>query len=207
MMPHPTAKFIVVEGPENTGKSSLATDLTSALGRAGIAARCLSFPGREPKTLGALIYRVEHEAAAVGVDTLTPSARQALHLAAHLDGIERQFLPLLNAGTWIVLDRFWWSMWAHGTASGVPRHLLDQLVAIEVERWSPYRPSLILSTNRPTPFTDPATPHWHAVREAYELLVQEYRSTQEIAMMPSEADRATRVQLALARLLPCDSPP
>lgn len=193
-------RLVVVEGPENTGKSTFATALTEALQRNGVPCRKLSFPGRESGSLGALIYRLEHQRAELGVSQIAPSARQILHLAAHLDAIEQYIAPVLAQGTWIILDRYWWSMWAHGIASGVPRELLESLVKIEKSAWRAIQPAVIFCTNRPQPFSETPDQHWHDVRLAYESLAISQTGEQPIEVFPADAPMEERLKTSLARI-------
>lgn len=195
-------QLIVFEGPENTGKSTLARRLAQALNEDGTPADCLSFPGKESGSLGALVYAVEHERARLGVSGVTPAARQALHLAAHLDAIESRILPTLARGRWIVLDRYWWSMWAHGVAAGLSPELLDALVAIERAAWGESRPAVIFCTVRPQPFEEPLTDEWQRVRNCYSTLAERERSRDNVDVVPEQMSIGEHLKRCLAILAP-----
>lgn len=162
-----SGNLVVVEGPENTGKSSLAKALTARLNQRNIRAVYTSFPGQEPKTIGQLVYYLEHKRHSFELEPLLPSVRQLLHLAAHGDAIERRIKPQLESGTWVVLDRYTWSLVAHGKAQGVDDGLLQQLVAIEEQIWNPVVPVLIVATLQRAPFTEEVTEAWLTVASAY----------------------------------------
>ena len=71
-----------------------------------------------------------------------------LHIAAHLDAIEEQILPALRDGTWVVLDRFWWSTWVYGAAFGVPERSLEAMVALEKLHWGQVEPYVLFLVER-----------------------------------------------------------
>jgi dTMP kinase len=60
---------------------------------------------------------------------------QTLHVAAHLDAIERKILPALEAGTWVILDRYWWSTWVYGIEQGISSTYLEPVIKAEQARW------------------------------------------------------------------------
>src|SRR5262249_49156463 len=97
-------RLIVFEGPDGVGKSTLSAALSEDLRSRGRRLKLMTFPGREPGSVGKLVYEVHHDPARFGVEQLAPVCLQALHIAAHLDAIERRIVPLLEAGTDVVLD-------------------------------------------------------------------------------------------------------
>ena len=143
-----TGRLLVFEGGDGIGKSHLATHLTSHLREVGISVLQLSFPGRREGSLGNLIYAVHHNPATFGVAEMTALALQALHIAAHLDEIASIILPTLTAGTWIVLDRYWWSTWVYGMSTGADPECLDLLIAAEKLAWSGVRPAAVFVIER-----------------------------------------------------------
>jgi dTMP kinase len=112
-------KLIVFEGADGIGKSSLSKEVMRRLEDLNVASVSLAFPGKDLGTLGHLVYQIHHDPAALGVISVTPLALQTLHVAAHLDAIERRILPALQDGTWVILDRFWWSTWVYGVHQGI----------------------------------------------------------------------------------------
>jgi len=143
--------LIVLEGPDGVGKSTLAEGLTKALQVGGVAARCLAFPGNEPGTLGHLVYRLHHDAPGMLGRDVSPAALQTLHVAAHVDAIERQILPALQRGESIVLDRYWWSTWVYGHVAGVPEDVLTAMLDLERAAWGDVRPAVafLITAERP----------------------------------------------------------
>ena len=141
-------RLIVFEGLDGVGKSTLAEHLTSRLREVGIPCRFLAFPGRESGTLGRLVYDLHHDAPRLGVSDVNSTSLQVLHIAAHIDAIEGEILPALLAGTWIVLDRFWWSTWAYGATFGVPESSLEAMIRLEQLHWGHVEPDALFLVER-----------------------------------------------------------
>ena len=141
-------RLIVFEGPDGVGKSTLAEQLTGRLREAGIPCEYLAFPGRQPGSLGHLVYNLHHNASAIGLGEVNPTSLQVLHIAAHLDAIEEQILPALHRGTWIVLDRFWWSTWVYGAAFGVSERSLEAMIQLEQLHWGQIEPDVLFLVER-----------------------------------------------------------
>ena len=150
-------QLIVFEGPDAVGKSTLVKSLRSILADRQISVEFLSFPGDRPGTLGKLVYDLHHSPNQFGVSKITPISLQALHVAAHLDAIIQTIIPALSAGTWVVLDRFWWSTWVYGTADAVEPEPLDTLIETEKLLWGPFQPSVVFLVERSVPLRDEET--------------------------------------------------
>src|SRR5713101_3899196 len=103
--------LIIFEGPDGSGKTTLSSALAETLLAKGMDCEHLAFPGREDGSLGKQVYRVHHDPRSAGIEALTPTSLQVLHIAAHIDAIESRIFPALHAGKSIILDRFWWSTW------------------------------------------------------------------------------------------------
>jgi dTMP kinase len=90
-------KFIVIEGPEGSGKSLLASELTKALLNTGI--NCIQ--SKEPGTVfnGSLRNIILNS---------SPSkmAELFLFLADRAEHINKVVKPTLEKGSWVILDRF-----------------------------------------------------------------------------------------------------
>ena len=140
--------LIVFEGPDGVGKSTLAGKLTDRLRETGVPCKHVAFPGRQPGSLGRLVYDLHHDAPGFGLNEFTPTSLQMLHIAAHVDAIEGDILPALRAGTWVVLDRFWWSTWIYGAALGVPKRSLEAMIELEQLHWGQVRPDVLFLVKR-----------------------------------------------------------
>lgn len=94
-------KFIAFEGGEGAGKSTQARLLAAALEARGIVCTVTREPGG---TAGAEAIR----ALLLGTDGdgWNPRAEALLFAAARSDHVERLIRPALNAGRWVICDRF-----------------------------------------------------------------------------------------------------
>lgn len=129
--------LFVFEGPDDVGKTTIVSKLEQKLLSIGKNCIQLSFPGRDLDTLGWHIYQVHHNPSLYNIDTMTPLSLQILHVAAHADVVERKILPLLKKEkTIILLDRYWWSTWAYGFVSNIPKSHLNALINLEKSFWN-----------------------------------------------------------------------
>jgi thymidylate kinase len=136
-------QLVVLEGPDDVGKTTLATELVTQLRENGIQACSLAFPGREPGSLGALVYQLHHEPLNAGVHRLDSISLQVLHIAAHIDAIQQQIRPALALGKWVVLDRFWWSTWVYGSSAGIAPEILTAVLQPELLVWRQLEPAVV----------------------------------------------------------------
>lgn len=94
-------KFIALEGGEGAGKSTQARLLAEALAQRGIAALVTREPGGTP---GAEAIRdLLLDPAGAGWN---PRAEALLFAAARSDHVERLIRPALEAGQWVICDRY-----------------------------------------------------------------------------------------------------
>ena len=163
-------KLIVFEGPDGVGKSTLAAAASEQMTDAGVEHDKMSFPGRRTNTLGALVYEMHHDPERYRISEVTELARQTLHIAAHLDVVERTIRPALKGGRHVILDRFWWSTWVYGRADGVQPELLEPLLEAERRLWHPHEPAAVVLVGRDTPMDRP-----EEVPDRWCRLVDEYR--------------------------------
>lgn len=141
-------KLIVFEGPDGVGKSTLSQALAGRLNAIGLTCDHLSFPGKKEGTIGFLVYGVHHQPESFGLGPIAGISLQALHIAAHLDEIERHVLPALRQGRWVILDRFWWSTWVYGRESAVESSTLDALIQAELFHWRDTKPDAVFLIDR-----------------------------------------------------------
>ncbi len=145
---HPTGKLIVLEGPDGVGKTTLAHDLVNLLEKKVIRSIYVSFPGREQGGLGKLVYDLHHNPAIVERGSINPVSNQLLHVAAHIELIDSVIRPALVVGSWVVLDRYWWSTWVYGKVNGVSESAIDSMVSVELEHWRSITPEVVYLLSR-----------------------------------------------------------
>jgi dTMP kinase len=94
-------KFITFEGGEGTGKSTQAAMLALKLESLGMGVKLTREPGGSP---GAEIVR--HVLLSGAAKPLGPDAEAILFAAARDDHVRCTILPALDAGQWVISDRF-----------------------------------------------------------------------------------------------------
>ena len=126
-------RLYIFEGIDHVGKSSIVATLKETLMSKGILCSTYSFPGKEPETLGGLVYDFHHNMSKYISNTIDPISLQLLHIAAHIDIINKQILPDLSEGRVVLLDRSWWSTYAYGIASGIDKNIIKKGISPEIE--------------------------------------------------------------------------
>jgi thymidylate kinase len=197
-------RLLVLEGPDGVGKSSAVRGVAERLRFLRIRHSVFALPGREPNTLGKLIYDIHHDPERYGVEGMTEAAKQALHVAAHLDAIERRIGPLLNEGEHVVLDRFWWSTWVYGIVGGTSHSILEALIEAERIQWGSLQPSLVILLDRDRPIDcDEDLNGWRRIRDGYLMLASKERDHYPIEIVQNagtlEQTASRIVDLALSR--------
>ena len=115
-------RFITLEGGEGAGKSTQAGLLAEALTARGLAVLRTREPGGAP---GAEVLR---ELLLGGQVEWSAPAETLLHFAARAEHVERTIRPALDAGTWVVCDRFYDSTMAYqGYGQGADRGMIAAL--------------------------------------------------------------------------------
>jgi dTMP kinase len=120
-----TGRFITLEGGEGAGKSTQARLLTEALTARGLPVLRTREPGGAP---GAELLR---GLLLGGEVAFSPQAETLLHFAARAEHVERTIRPALEAGMWVVCDRFYDSTMAYqGYGLGVDRGFIAALIGL-----------------------------------------------------------------------------
>ena len=166
--------LIVFEGPDGIGKSQLSNGICQWLNQRGTGAIRLSFPGNAANTLGQLVYEVHHRhVEQFQIPTINPLSLQILHIAAHIDEIDRAIRPAMEAGKWVVLDRFWWSTWVYGMAAKVNEKCLDLVVEAERVYWADLVPAAVFLVKRSAPVRrEQSQQKFDRLSQLYEELAQ-----------------------------------
>ncbi|TCZ66789.1 dTMP kinase [Roseicella aquatilis] len=127
----PRGRFITLEGGEGAGKSTQARLLEEALRAAGHRVLRTREPGG---TAGAEAIR----GVLLGHGPWDGVAECMLHFAARREHVMRAIRPALEAGSWVVCDRFADSTMAYQVfGQGVPRAAFDALAAVALEGLMP----------------------------------------------------------------------
>jgi dTMP kinase len=180
-------RLVVFEGPDGVGKTTLAKALVSKLAGRGVRCEYFSFPGREPGTLGRLVYGVHHDPGEFGIDHIEPASLQVLHVAVHLDVIGRRILPTLEAGRSVILDRFWWSTVVYGIVGGVDQGVLDAMIELELKGWGGAEPAVAFLVTRRSPLREECSDErWRQLRDAYGELAQEQTRRHPVEIVANE---------------------
>lgn len=117
------AKFITLEGVDGAGKSThlqfIADSVAAASGRRAIVTR-------EP---GGTDLAERLREAILG-ESLEPMAETLLIFAARVHHVTKVIRPALEAGSWVICDRFLDATYAYqGAGKGVPVDLIEELSA------------------------------------------------------------------------------
>jgi len=117
-------KFITLEGLDGAGKSTHLAWIREWLERKGIALTVTREPGGTPlgETLRALLLDATQR--------LDPETEALLMFAARREHLEKVILPALQAGQWVLCDRFTDATYAYQAGgSGVPWQKIEALEA------------------------------------------------------------------------------
>jgi dTMP kinase len=111
--------FLVLEGPEGAGKSTLAAALTVRARQTGASVVAVREPGGTPAAEAARAIVLDHSHAT------GPEAELLLMLAARADLVRKVIRPALEAGSLVIADRFDLSTRAYQVAGrGLPADLV-----------------------------------------------------------------------------------
>jgi dTMP kinase len=123
-------RFITLEGGEGAGKSTQAKRLAAGLAARGLAVLRTREPGGTP---GAERIR----ALLLGHGPWDPVAEAMMMFAARREHVVRVIRPFLDAGGWVVCDRFADSTLAYQGAQGLAREVWARLAEVALEGFAP----------------------------------------------------------------------
>jgi len=126
-------KFITFEGGEGTGKSTQSAMLALRLESLGIRVQLTREPGGSP---GAEIIR--HVLLSGAAKPFGPEVEAMLFAAARDDHVQCTILPALDAGKWVISDRFADSTRVYQGALGrVDQRLINSLQRVSIGDLAP----------------------------------------------------------------------
>lgn len=190
------ARFVTLEGIEGAGKSSCVEDVRNWLTQRRIDHILTREPGGTELGERVREWLLSHHEGGV-----SPNAELLLIFAARAEHLARVIQPALDAGSWVVCDRFTDATYAYqGAGRGIPRqhvHYLERMIQ------SGLNPDMTLLLDLPVSvglqravgrgsqrdrFESEQTPFFERVRQAYlELARQEPERFRQIdAAQPRE---------------------
>jgi dTMP kinase len=137
-------RFITLEGIDGAGKSTQVAAVRACLEGLGVPVMTTREPGGSPIAEGirALLLDPENQGMAVDAELLLVFAARAEHLA-------RVIVPALEAGTWVVCDRFTDATYAYqGGGRGIDERRISTLEDLVQQD---LRPDLTLLLNLDVP--------------------------------------------------------
>lgn len=118
-------RFITLEGGEGAGKTTQSALLAEALAARGIPVLRTREPGGSP---GAELLR---GILLGGSIDWSPPAETLLHFAARAEHVAKTIRPAMQAGTWVICDRFFDSTLAYqGYGQGADKSLIAALIGL-----------------------------------------------------------------------------
>ena len=120
--------FVTVEGIEGVGKSTQLKRLVEVLEGAGVPVDVTREPGGTPTAEVIRNILIEH-----GAEPMPASAEVLLMFAARALHVENLIRPALEAGTWVICDRFVDASRAYqGGGRGVPEPTIEALADLSL---------------------------------------------------------------------------
>ena len=192
-------QLFVFEGPDGVGKSTVSSTVLSQLRQNGLDVELLTFPGRAVGTLGKVVYDIHHGPEQFNLASLSQASKQALHIAAHLDAIERLILPLLRNGTNVLLDRYWWSTWVYGVVDGIDKGILEALIGAERIAWGSVKPATVFLIRRKSPINRQDEPlgRWKNLVREYDALADAEGRRHSVSILDNSTSLANTVASSL----------
>jgi len=137
-------RFLTLEGIEGVGKTTQVKRLSAALADRGIEHIVTREPGGTPlaEDIRQLVLRANDEPMPPMAELLLMFAARAVHVANHIE-------PNLQAGRWVVCDRFTDATYAYqGGGRALP---IEPIAQLEDMVQGTFRPDLTLLLDAPVP--------------------------------------------------------
>lgn len=124
-------KLVIFEGIDHVGKSTIVNLVYQKLNEMGVDCVLYQYPGKMQGTLGKIVYDIHHRCLK-GLDyPLDPLSIQMLHVAAHIDLLNKKIIADIHNKKYVLLDRYWWSTLAYGIGDKINKDKLLKLIDIE----------------------------------------------------------------------------
>lgn len=126
----------VFEGIDNVGKTTIVQKLKEKICET-MECECtiVAFPGNAPRTLGSLVYDIHHNQKKYFEESLNETSLQLLHIASHIDLLQRKLRKLSSEKCIVLLDRYWWSTYVYGLAGGMEENIIQAIIEPELLHW------------------------------------------------------------------------
>ena len=126
----------VFEGIDNVGKTTIVQKLKEKICETTeYECTIVAFPGNVPRTLGSLVYDIYHNQQKYFEESLNETSLQLLHIASHIDLLQRKLRKLSSEKCIVLLDRYWWSTYVYGLAGGMEENIIQAIIEPELLHW------------------------------------------------------------------------
>lgn len=172
------AGIFIFEGIDNVGKTTVIKSVKERLqNEFGVECVVIAFPGNEEHTLGKMVYDIHHQKKYFK-EKMNEISLQLLHIAAHIDLIERKIKALLpKENIIILLDRFWWSTYVYGLASNINKRMVNAIVEPERIYWEKINIDKIFLLERENRLHDYSEEKEKIIVEQYRNMALKYENT------------------------------
>ena len=178
--------LLVLEGPDGVGKTTLAQRLHDHLRSLDVDCLRVAFPGSEAGSVGLLVHRLHHNPAQFDLGETVQAALQLLHVAAHVDALERRILPALREGRVVILDRSWWSTVVYGREFGLDAEAVQALVHCEKHFWQGAVPTATFLLTRMA--AEDEHGNYHALADRYHELARSEEDQHHVYIVGNDAN-------------------
>lgn len=196
-----TDKIFVFEGIDHVGKSTIVAEVAKQLEKIKISYSIYSFPGKECRTLGALVYDLHHNQDTYFDKPIDALSLQMLHVASHIDIINNRILPDLNSGKVVLLDRFWWSTYAYGVANGIKESAIKDILVPEKKALKKLNIAQYFYIRRKNCTNDYSSSYSKAILKTYDELAVETEKTGRLTIVDNDFELAIALEKILKKIM------